>query len=131
MDDFESLIEWSTVFEDRHIFEEKVRNEINWISESELKQLVAKRYSGWGRLSSKLLVGINNDEGRNIIEQLFETPETFMEAISRPEVKKQIDEINSDFIKNTDIESVLADAYTSPQNKKAIRETYKIVKDIQ
>ncbi|MGQ2282472.1 type II CRISPR RNA-guided endonuclease Cas9 [Apilactobacillus kunkeei] len=131
MDDFENLIEWSTVFEDRHIFEEKVRNEINWISESELKQLVAKRYSGWGRLSSKLLVGINNDEGRNIIEQLFETPETFMEAVSKPEVKKQIDEINSDFIKNTDIESVLADAYTSPQNKKAIRETYKIVKDIQ
>ncbi|KPN82435.1 CRISPR-associated protein, Csn1 family [Apilactobacillus kunkeei] len=130
-DDFENIIEWSTVFEDRDIFEEKVRKDISWISESEINAVVSKRYSGWGRLSKKLLNGITNDEGRNIIDELWEESETFMEAVSKPEVKEKIDEINSNFIKNTDIESVLADAYTSPQNKKAIRETYKLVKDIQ
>lgn len=131
LDDFEDIIEWSTVFEDRKIFEEKVRKDISWISESEINAVVSKRYTGWGRLSKKLLNGITNNEGRNIIGELWEESETFMEAVSKPEVKEQIDEINSDFIKNTDIESVLADAYTSPQNKKAIRETYKLVKDIQ
>lgn len=130
-DDLENVIEWSTVFEDRDIFEEKVRKDISWISESEINAVVSKRYSGWGRLSKKLLNGITNDKGRNIIDELWEESETFMEAVSKPEVKEKIDEINSDFIKNTDIESVLADAYTSPQNKKAIRETYKLVKDIQ
>ncbi len=131
LDDFEDIIEWSTVFEDRNIFEEKIRKDNSWISESEIKAVVSKRYSGWGRLSKKLLNDITTNEGRNIVDELWEESETFMEVVSKPEVKEQIDEINSEFIKNTDIESVLADAYTSPQNKKAIRETYKLVKDIQ
>lgn len=129
--DFENIIEWSTVFEDRQIFEEKIRKEIDWISETEIKAVVSKRYSGWGRLSKKLLTDIVNKEGRNIIEELWNESETFMESLSEPEIKEKIDEINSDFVKNTDIDSILSDTYTSPQNKKAIRETCKVVKDIQ
>lgn len=130
-DDFEKIVEWSTVFEDRSILKEKLEKDISWITPDEVKQVVAKRYAGWGRLSAKLLTGLLDDDGQRIIDSLWNESTTFMEAVSKPEIKSQIQENNSDFIKNTDIESVLDEAYTSPQNKKAIRQVYKIVKDIQ
>lgn len=129
--DFENIIEWSTVFEDRSILKEKLEKDIDWITPEEIKAVVAKRYSGWGRLSAKLLTELLDDDGQRIIDILWNDSITFMEAVSKPEIKAQIQNINRDFIKATDIETVLDEAYTSPQNKKAIREVYKLVKDIQ
>lgn len=55
----EEIILWSTIFEDRAIFREKLeRNYGNRLDEDQIKKIVRKRFSGWGRLSKKFLCGI-------------------------------------------------------------------------
>lgn len=129
-DDFERMIEWSTVFEDRDIFNEKLQ-EISWLTDAERKAVVRKRYNGWGRLSKHLLKGLVDEDGQTIIQALWNDSVNFMEEVSRPEIKEQIDKNNNKFVKKVGMESILDEAYTSPQNKKAIRQTYRVVKDIQ
>ncbi|MCK8607145.1 type II CRISPR RNA-guided endonuclease Cas9 [Apilactobacillus ozensis] len=128
--DLEKIIEWSTVFEDRNIFEDKLKT-LTWLNDKQQKQLVNKRYSGWGRLSKRLLTNIVNDKGENILESLWNEPINFMQAVSNPTVKKQIDDINGQQLKSLGMESILDNAFTSPQNKKAIRQTIKVVEDIE
>ncbi|MBT8829513.1 CRISPR-associated endonuclease Cas9 REC1/REC2 domain-containing protein, partial [Lactobacillus delbrueckii subsp. bulgaricus] len=53
--DFEKIIEYSTIFEDRKILEDKLRVDFAWLSEEQIKQLCRLRLQGWGRLSDKLL----------------------------------------------------------------------------
>jgi CRISPR-associated endonuclease Csn1 len=136
-EDFEKIIEWSTIFEDRGIFEEKL-NELNWLTEKQVKLLRNKRYRGWGRLSKKLLTGIKNEQGASILDELWNSGDNFMQIQSRGEFAEKIAEKNARNFEgdNLDdvwqnIEKVLSDAYTSPQNKKAIRQVVKVVQDIE
>lgn len=129
-DDFEKIVEWSTVFEDKKILREKL-NEITWLSDQQKDVLESSRYQGWGRLSKKLLTGIVNDQGERIIDKLWNTNKNFMQIQSDDDFAKRIHEANADQMQAVDVEDVLADAYTSPQNKKAIRQVVKVVDDIQ
>ncbi|MFT8869021.1 type II CRISPR RNA-guided endonuclease Cas9 [Liquorilactobacillus nagelii] len=129
-DDFEKMIEWSTIFEDRKILREKL-DEIDWLTDRQKESVVALRYTGWGRLSKKLLTEIVNPDGDRIIDVLWNTNKTFMQIQADESFAKRIYEANAKQMKSTDVEDVLADAYTSPQNKKAIRQVVKVVDDIQ
>lgn len=132
--DLEKIIEWSTIFEDRKIFEDKL-HEIEWLTEKQIKAI--RRYRGWGRLSKKLLVDLRNNEGKSILDELWRTNDNFMQIQAREEFAKSIVEANQKLmnlggaasVQNT-VESTLEDAYTSPQNKKAIRQVIKVVEDI-
>jgi CRISPR-associated endonuclease Csn1 len=132
--DLEKIIEWSTIFEDRKIFEDKL-HEIEWLTEKQIKAV--RRYRGWGRLSKKLLVDLRNNEGKSILDELWRTNDNFMQIQAREEFAKSIVEANQKLmnlggaasVQNT-VESTLEDAYTSPQNKKAIRQVIKVVEDI-
>ncbi|WP_019251774.1 type II CRISPR RNA-guided endonuclease Cas9 [Limosilactobacillus reuteri] len=128
-DDLEKIIEWSTVFEDSRIYKVKLQ-EIGWFTEKQKNELVSHRYQGWGRLSKKLLVELKDKNGRSIIDLLWNSQRTFMEIQSRPEFAEQITNENQDKLTEDNYEDVLADAYTSPQNKKAIRQVIKVVDDI-
>lgn len=128
-DDLEKIIEWSTVFEDKKIYRTKLQ-EINWLTEKQKDELASHRYQGWGRLSKKLLTSLTDKNGKSIIDLMWETPRTFMEVQSRPEFAEQIKNANQDKLTQDSYEDVLADAYTSPQNKKAIRQVIKVVDDI-
>lgn len=126
----EQIIEWSTIFEDKKIFAAKLK-EIDWLTSAQIQQLVAKRYQGWGRLSAKLLSGLTDQNGHSIINIMWNSQRTFMEIQSRPEFAEQIKNANQDQLKNAgNYEDVLNEAYTSPQNKKAIRQVIKVVDDI-
>ncbi|WP_062325358.1 type II CRISPR RNA-guided endonuclease Cas9 [Holzapfeliella floricola] len=117
--EFEQIIEWSTVFEDRAIFKAKLQ-EVNWLTEEQIKALVAKRYSGWGRLSYRLLAELVNDNGERIIDILWNNKgSNLMSIVSQDEFQQQIARINSHEVQELGMESVLANAYTSPQNKKS------------
>lgn len=129
-DDFEKMIEWSTIFEDRDILRLQLKD-VNWLNKNQINQLISKRYSGWGRLSKRLLTGLLNDNGERIIDVLWNTPANFMQAVNNPDIKTQIAKINSKQVNNLGMETILDNAYTSPQNKKAIRQTIKVVNDIQ
>lgn len=128
-DDLEQIIEWSTIFEDNKIYRTKL-HEINWLTEKQIDRLASHRYQGWGRLSKKLLTGLTDKNGKSIIDLMWETPRTFMEIQSRPEFAEQIKNANQDKLAQDSYEDVLANAYTSPQNKKAIRQVIKVVDDI-
>ncbi|WP_353485863.1 type II CRISPR RNA-guided endonuclease Cas9 [Apilactobacillus xinyiensis] len=128
--DLEKIVEWSTVFEDRNIFADKLK-ELDWLTDEQRKQFVNKRYSGWGRLSKRLLTEIVNEDGERIIDTLWNSQVNFMQAVSNSSIKKQIDKINGKQLKSLGMESILDNAFTSPQNKKAIRQTIKVVEDIE
>ncbi|MFT8400449.1 MAG: type II CRISPR RNA-guided endonuclease Cas9 [Lentilactobacillus diolivorans] len=129
-DDYEKIIEWSTVFEDRQIYEAKLRT-LEWLTEDQIQALKTKRYNGWGRLSKKLLTGIVDENGERIIDVLWNTNQNFMQVQSQESFAKRIHEANAKQMKVTGVEDILADAYTSPQNKKAIRQVIRVVDDIQ
>lgn len=126
---FEKIIEWITVFEDKKILKEKLCEE-KWLSDTQITELVAKQYRGWGRLSMRLLSELKDQNDNSIIDIMWNTSKTFMEIINEPVFAEQIKNENQDQLKGEDYESVLADAYTSPQNKKAIRQVIKVVDDI-
>lgn len=127
--DFEQIIEWITVFEDKNILKTKLK-QLNWLTDKQINALVAKNYCGWGRLSNKLLSQLKDEKGRSIVDLMWSTQATFMEIINKPVFAEQIKNYNQDHLHNQDYEMVLSDAYTSPQNKKAIRQVIKVVDDI-
>lgn len=129
-DDIEKIIEWSTVFEDQVIFKRKLKT-INWLNDQQKEQLSHLRYRGWGRLSKKLLSGLRDKNGQRTIDIMWDTPQTFMQIQSLPAFKEQIEGINGNLFKDNSLDGMLEDAYTSPQNKKAIRQVVKVVADIQ
>lgn len=52
----EEIILWSTLFEDRGIFKEKLKRKYgDRLSPDQIRKIVRKRFTGWGRLSEKLL----------------------------------------------------------------------------
>ena len=127
--DFEKIIEYSSIFEDKKIFQEKL-HEISWLSQDQFKALSNWRLQGWGRLSKKLLVGLHDQNGQNVMEQLWDSQKNFMQIITEPNFKDAIAKENQSIAKENGVEEILADTYTSPANKKAIRQVVKVVEDV-
>ncbi|BDR59986.1 type II CRISPR RNA-guided endonuclease Cas9 [Lactobacillus xylocopicola] len=127
--DFEQIIEWSTVFEDTRIFQEKLR-EITWLTPEQFKAISTWRLKGWGRLSRRLLVELHDQNGQNIMERLWDSQQNFMQIVNEPAFKAAIEKENQAVTKRSGVEDILADAYTSPANKKAIRQVVKVVDDV-
>lgn len=128
--DLEKIINWSTVFEDADIFKEKLR-EIDWLSNLQRQRLSQKRYRGWGRLSARLLTGIKDAQGLSILDQLWQTQLNFMQIVSQPDYAKAIAEANAAGMAKQDVLETINEMYTSPQNKKALRQILLVVRDIQ
>lgn len=128
--DIEKMIEWSTIFEDAKIFTKKLEN-IDWLTPDQRKSIARKRYTGWGRLSKKLLTELCNHDNRSIMDLLWETQDNFMKIQSEPDFKKLIDDHNQQaIVKQDNVQAVISGLYTSPQNKKAIRQVLLVVNDI-
>lgn len=129
-DDLEDIVEYITIFEDKNILKRKL-HEISWLKEDEISRLANLNYSGWGRLSRKLLTGLIDTNGQRIIDRLWNTQENFMQIQASEDFQTAIQKENNNAFEHKDIEDILADAYTSPQNKKAIRQVMLVVKDIE
>jgi len=54
---------------------------IEKLNENQIRELVKKRYTGWARLSKRLLTGLKANDGETIIEKLENTPLNFMKII--------------------------------------------------
>ena len=128
-DDFEKIIEWSTIFEDKAIYKEKLQT-IDWLDENQINKLSNIRMQGWGRLSKKLLAKLTGKDGKTIIDQLWDSQNNFMQIVSQSEFKDAIAAANQNLLDKSTVEDVLNEAYTSPANKKAIRQVIKVVDDI-
>ena len=58
----ETIIKWITIFQDKENFERKIKENYPEITDAQLKKILALNYSGWGRLSRKLIYGITTPD---------------------------------------------------------------------
>lgn len=135
--DAEIIIEWITIFNDKDILEKKVRDNYPNLDNNKIKSILNKKYTGWGRLSKKLLTEkyyVSKETGikKSIMDLMYETDENFMQIINNDSYKfqKMIDEYNE--IKNVkkinyELVNKLA---TSPKTKKGIYQALKIVEEL-
>ena len=127
----EKIIEWITIFEDKKILKKKIKDTYK-LSDDTIKKLAKLKYTGWSRLSRKLLAEIKaKDDGKTVIEKLECTKENFMQIISNnkygfdEQIKNSIENSKED-ITYKQIEEIP----TSPANKRSIWQAVKIVKEI-
>ncbi len=136
-DDADTIIEWITIFDDKDILEKKVKEAYKELSDKEVKQILLKKYSGWGNLSRKLLStkyykDKESNISKSIMDLMYETNENFMQIINNDKYNFQqmIREYNKikDNTKLTyDVVKPLA---TSPATKRGIYQALKIVDEI-
>lgn len=128
----ENLIYWITIFEEKKILKRKIRKEYKELTDEQINKLIKLKYTGWSRLSKKLLTGLKANDGENIIEKLERTPLNFMQIINDKDYgfNKQLEELmpkNSGKIKYEDV----AEIPTSPANKRAIWQSICVVEEIE
>lgn len=88
MQQLETLVRWSTIFEDRSILKQLIQEHYPEITDNQLSFLVQRRYTGWGRLSEKLLMrvlGEYENQPATIMDVLRATNENFMQVLNNPQ----------------------------------------------
>ena len=137
VEDAEKMIEWITIFKEKDILEKKIRDAYPDLLDNQVKMALSRKYSGWGRLSRKLLTGLfikdkKSGVPKNIMDFMQETNENFMQIINNEHYKfqKLIDENN--LIKETKKINydLVKDLVTSPSTKKAIYQSLKIIEEL-
>ena len=137
-DHIEQIIKILTIFEDRSIIERQL-SQFDFLPEKTRKKLSRKKYTGWGSLSKKLLVGIRDrvshktildylkdDEhegrplNRNLMQLINEEGLSFKEYIAthQPEIGE------------TSLQDIVAEIPGSPAIKKGILNSLKIVDEL-
>lgn len=84
----ETLVRWSTIFEDRSILKKLIQEKYPDVTDTQLSFLVQRRYTGWGRLSEKLLTGVLGEyenQPATIMDVLRATNENFMQVLNNPQ----------------------------------------------
>lgn len=127
----EKIIYWITIFEEKKILKRKIKTEYSSITEEQINKLCKLRYTGWSKLSKRLIDEIKSNDGETIIEKLEKTQYNFMQIINKKEYgfDRKIEELMPDVsgnVKYKDIE----DIPTSPANKRAIWQCICVVKEI-
>lgn len=88
MERLETLVRWSTIFEDRSILKKLIQEQYPEVTDNQLSFLVQRRYTGWGRLSEKLLTGLLGEyenQPATIMDVLRATNENFMQVLNNPQ----------------------------------------------
>lgn len=137
IEDAENIIEWITIFEDKDILEKKVRDNYKLLNENQIKQILTKKYTGWGSLSKKFLTtkyykDRETELYKSILDLMEETDENFMQIINNDkyDFQQMIQEYNIiDENKKLNYELVEGLA-TSPANKRGIYQSLKVVEEI-
>ena len=129
----EDIILTLTIFEDRKMIRERLSQYESNFDEKVMKRLERRHYTGWGRLSKKLIDGIR-DNGKTILDYLKDDPagnRNFMQLIRDDYLtfKKQIAEAQVVGEEDSLVEQVQSLA-GSPAIKKGILQTMKIVDEL-
>lgn len=126
-----------TLFEDKKILEKRLKEEYK-IADQFIKQIKGLTYSGYGKLSNKLLNGITSkyiykETGEvldlTIIEIMRLENDNLMEVIYKYGFDKIINEENGNILITP--EQLLEDSYLSPLMKRGVNQSLKIIKEIQ
>ena len=131
----EDIIKTLTLFEDKDMIHERLQKYSDIFTADQLKKLERRHYTGWGRLSYKLINGIRNKENnktildyliddgsanRNFMQLINDDTLPFKQIIQKAQVGGDVD----------DIEAVVHDLPGSPAIKKGILQSVKIVDEL-
>lgn len=138
-DFLEELATWLTVFEDKKILRRRIADVKDKINDKQEAKLLGLRYSGWGKLSNKLLTEIklpiklrhqHEEKELSIMDILWQTNLNLMQIVNddgfgfNEEIKKYNGEENSS------VWDAIDNLAGSPAIKKGIRQTVRVVDDI-
>ena len=134
----ETIINWITIFEDKAILKRKIKEEYK-LTNNQIDQIMRYNYSGWARLSEKLIDGIRNYKtssssrsqqykGFTILDIMRESNQNFMQIINNKNLdfQERIEELNPIVKKEQLVYEDIAQLQGSPGIKRAIWETVKI-----
>ena len=137
LENAEEIIEWITIFEDKDILEKKVRDNYIKLNENQIKKILAKKYSGWGSLSKKLLKtkyykDKDTELYKSILDLMYETDKNFMQIIN--DDKYNFQEMIKEFNNNEENKklnySIVEELATSPATKRGIYQALKVVEEL-
>ena len=131
----EEIIHTLTIFEDREMIKQRLSKFENIFDKSVLKKLSRRHYTGWGKLSAKLINGIRDEKsGNTILDYLIDdgiSNRNFMQLIHDDALsfKKKIKK--AQIIGDKDnIKQVVQALPGSPAIKKGILQSIKIVDEL-
>ncbi|MDD4088903.1 MAG: type II CRISPR RNA-guided endonuclease Cas9 [Tissierellia bacterium] len=137
----EDIIESIVLFsDDKKLLKQKIKNKYGKIlTEEEIKNVISKRYSGWGRLSKEFLEDIIHvdkvtGECLNIITVLYETNNNLMQLLGRGfTYSEAIEKYNNERTDSvSDISYELVDElHVSPSVKRMLWQALVIIKELK
>ena len=131
----EEIIHTLTIFEDREMIKQRLSKFKNLFDKSVLKKLSRRHYTGWGKLSAKLINGIRDEKsGNTILDYLIDdgvSNRNFMQLIHDDALsfKKKIKKAQIIGDKDNN-KQVVKSLPGSPAIKKGILQSIKIVDEL-
>lgn len=134
-DILEDIVQSLTLFEDRQMIKQRLSKYADRFDKKVLDNLSRRHYTGWGRLSARLIDGIKDkqshktildyliDDGygnRNFMQLINDDGLSFKDIIAKAQTRDKLD----------NIESLVADLAGSPAIKKGILQSLKIVDEL-
>ena len=135
----EKSILWKCLYgDDKKIFEKKIKSEYGDIlTKDEIKKINSFKFNTWGRLSEKLLTGIefiDLETGEcysSVMDALRRTNYNLMELLSSKfTLQENIDSENKE-VSEFSYRDLVEESYVSPSLKRAILQTLKIYEEIR
>lgn len=139
----EEIVLWNTLFEDRSILRERIAEKYgDRLDAGQIKRICKKRFTGWGRLSKKLLTGVKveTDQGRCSIMDVLRDGHpngdrrsramVFMEVLRDDALgfQKKVDELNEDKVAEGGL--CIEDLPGSSALRRSINQAMRIVEEI-
>lgn len=131
----ENIVHTLTIFEDREMIKQRLAQYDSLFDEKVIKALTRRHYTGWGKLSAKLINGIcDKQTGKTILDYLIDDGQinrnfmqlinddglSFKEIIQKAQVVGEID----------GVKQVVRELPGSPAIKKGILQSIKIVDEL-
>ena len=131
----ENIVHTLTIFEDREMIRQRLAQYDSIFDEKVIKALTRRHYTGWGKLSTKLINGIRDKKsGKTILDYLVDDGEinrNFMQLIHDDGLSfKEIIQKAQVFGKTNDVKQVVQELPGSPAIKKGILQSIKIVDEL-
>ena len=131
----ENIVHTLTIFEDREMIKQRLAQYNSLFDEKVIKALTRRQYTGWGKLSAKLINGIcDKQTGKTILDYLIDDDynnRNFMQLINDDRLSfKEIIQKAQVVGKTDDVKQVVQELPGSPAIKKGILQSIKIVDEL-
>ena len=131
----ENIVHTLTIFEDREMIKQRLAQYNSLFNDKVIKALTRRHYTGWGKLSAKLINGIRDKQtGNTILDYLIDDDKinrNFMQLINDDGLSfKEIIQKSQVVDKTDDVKQVVQELPGSPAIKKGILQSIKIVDEL-